>query len=353
VKNNPFENTFIAIITCIAIGSLFWLFSDFLSALFFALLISNATFDYYKNLTKKYSDSISSFLMVFLVIIIFIIPFSYVLITISAKLYPFLNSINFSQEYLLDLWNKTINLAPFLDNNQTEITTYIKNNLPNIINNLKNIVFVIIQSFISFSSDFVLFIFISIFTLFYFYKYGSLFNKKLNAFIPLEKKLTDLLLQRFITVSTVLVGNVFIIAIIQGIVFSLLMLMVDLPALFLGVLVAIASFIPVIGSALIWVPIAIYFMINGDFFNASLVIIFSVIIIGFIIDNILRPILLTIIAKKSKTKIKILNYTLINVLSTFAGILKFGILGLFIGPIIAAMAVTIFELFTIKFNNNA
>tara|TARA_B110001454_G_scaffold11274_1_gene10433 strand:- start:694 stop:888 length:195 start_codon:yes stop_codon:yes gene_type:complete len=47
-----------------------------------------------------------------------------------------------------------------------------------------------------------------------------------------------------------------------------------------------------------------------------------------------------------------LNHTLITVLSTLAGIIKFGILGLFIGPIIAAMSITIFEIYQIQFGSS-
>jgi predicted PurR-regulated permease PerM len=45
-----------------------------------------------------------------------------------------------------------------------------------------------------------------------------------------------------------------------------------------------------------------------------------------------------------------LNHTLITVLSTLAGIIQFGILGLFIGPIIAAMTITIFEVYRLQYN---
>ncbi|HIE78983.1 MAG TPA: AI-2E family transporter, partial [Candidatus Thioglobus sp.] len=47
-----------------------------------------------------------------------------------------------------------------------------------------------------------------------------------------------------------------------------------------------------------------------------------------------------------------LNHTLITVLSTLAGIIQFGILGLFIGPIIAAMTITIFDIYRIQYSNS-
>jgi predicted PurR-regulated permease PerM len=52
---------------------------------------------------------------------------------------------------------------------------------------------------------------------------------------------------------------------------------------------------------------------------------------------------------QSSNQSSALDHTLITVLSTLAGIMQFGILGLFIGPIIAAMAISIFDVYAIKY----
>ncbi|HAG47971.1 MAG TPA: hypothetical protein DCL02_03570 [Gammaproteobacteria bacterium] len=63
----------------------------------------------------------------------------------------------------------------------------------------------------------------------------------------------------------------------------------------------------------------------------------------------LQPSNNTINSNKNSDQSSALDHTLITVLSTLAGIMQFGILGLFIGPIIAAMAISIFDVYAIKY----
>ena len=111
---------------------------------------------------------------------------------------------------------------------------------------------------------------------------------------------------------------------------------------------ALASFIPVLGGVLVWLPLSIYLFATGEMLNALVIIFFGAVLAGTLIDNFLRPVLIKKLSSSMNHK-SALNHTLITVLSTFAGIIKFGILGLFIGPIIAAMSITVFEIYQIQF----
>ena len=114
---------------------------------------------------------------------------------------------------------------------------------------------------------------------------------------------------------------------------------------------ALASFIPIIGGLLVWFPLSIYLFAIGEPSNAIIIIIFGAVISGTLIDNFLRPIIIMKLSSSMKHQSP-LNHTLITVLSTLAGIIKFGILGLFIGPIIAAMSITIFDIYQIQFGKS-
>ncbi len=72
------------------------------------------------------------------------------------------------------------------------------------------------------------------------------------------------------------------------------------------------------------------------------------VVIGFIVDNLSRPSIIKLLSKKYNG-VNTLDHTLITVLSTLAGI---SMLGLFIGPIIAAMAVSIFDIYSITYNKD-
>ena len=110
---------------------------------------------------------------------------------------------------------------------------------------------------------------------------------------------------------------------------------------------AFASFIPVLGGLIIWLPLSAYFFFLGSYQEALIIFVFGAIIIGAIIDYFLRPLLINFL--KSNNKDSGLNHTLFTVLSTLAGVIQFGVLGLIFGPLIAALAITIFDIYKLNF----
>ncbi|MDX1351364.1 MAG: AI-2E family transporter, partial [Thiomicrorhabdus sp.] len=89
----------------------------------------------------------------------------------------------------------------------------------------------------------------------------------------------------------------------------------------------------------------------GEYLTALIIVFWGVVVTGFIIDNIARPLMISRLTKSlgvAGEGLKVANHTLITVLSTFAGLLHFGVIGLFFGPVIAAMAITIFDVYEHK-----
>lgn len=125
-------------------------------------------------------------------------------------------------------------------------------------------------------------------------------------------------------------------------------MMIGLPVLFFGIAMALASFIPVLGGLIIWLPLSLYLYAQGQTTDALIIVFFGAVIIGTIIDHFIRPMVIKKFSQSSNQS-SALDRTLITVLSTLAGIMQFGILGLFIGPIIAAMAISIFDVYAIKY----
>jgi len=115
---------------------------------------------------------------------------------------------------------------------------------------------------------------------------------------------------------------------------------------------ALAGFIPILGGLLVWLPLALYLFAIGEAASAFIILFFGAVLAGTLIDNFLRPVIIQKLAKKMNHA-SALNHTLITVLSTLAGIIQFGILGLFIGPIIAAMAITMFGIYQIKYRQKS
>ena len=133
-----------------------------------------------------------------------------------------------------------------------------------------------------------------------------------------------------------------LIGLLQGGLAGLAFFVVGIPnAVFWAAIMAVLSIIPSVGSALVWVPAAIILMANGQVGGGIGLIIFCGVLVGSL-DNLLRPIL---VGKDTKL------HELMIFLSTLGGIFMFGVVGLFIGPIIASLFVTIWEMYGVAFKD--
>ena len=346
----PYEHGYMLSLLLIAIAGLIWLFTPFIPALFLALLIAIATFDLYSKLKNRLSASYAALSMTLLVTTILILPLSYILLVSGLEVSTLIQTINtdFSIEKIRQILEQTILGLPFSESIKTTLSATINNNLESLLISVKDFSVVILSSILSLSSHFIFFLVISVFALYYFYLDGKVIIKRLKDLSPLENRLDDILLKQFSSLSVTLVGSVFSIAILQGVIFSIAVMIVGLPALYFGIAMALASFIPVLGGLIIWLPLSVYLYAQGQTTDALIIVLFGAVFIGTIIDNFARPLIIQKFTKTSDQS-SALNYTLITVLSTLAGIIQFGILGLFIGPIIAAMAISIFDVYAIKY----
>jgi len=346
----PYEHGYMLSLLLIAIAGLIWLFTPFIPALFLALLIAIATFDLYSKLKNRLSASYAALSMTLLVTTILILPLSYILLVSGLEVSTLIQTINtdFSIDKIRQILEQTILGLPFSESIKTTLSATINNNIESLLISVKDFSVVILSSILSLSSHFVFFLVISVFALYYFYLDGKSIIKRLKDLSPLENRLDDILLKQFSSLSVTLVGSVFSIAILQGVIFSIAVMIVGLPALYFGIAMALASFIPVLGGLIIWLPLSVYLYAQGQTMDALIIVLFGAVFIGTIIDNFARPLIIQKFTKTSDQS-SALDYTLITVLSTLAGIIQFGILGLFIGPIIAAMAISIFDVYAIKY----
>ncbi len=345
----PYENGFMLSLLLLAIGGLIWLFMAFIPALFLALLITIASYEQYVQLQTRFSANLSALIMTLLITIILILPLSYILLISGIEVSTLIQTIkaDFTTENAKQIFDQIITTLPLSDSIINNLTDAIGNNLESIIISLKDFSMGVLKSIVDLSSGFIFFLLVVVFSLYYFYIDGKSTVKRLKTLSPLDNHLTDILLQQFASLSISLIGSVFIIAILQGLVFSIGVMLVGLPALYFGLAMALASFIPVLGGLIVWLPLSLYLYSQGQTVDALIIIFFGAFLIGTMIDYFVRPLIIQKISKKSGRK-SALDHTLITVLSTLAGIMQFGILGLFIGPIIAAMAISIFDVYAIR-----
>ena len=185
--------------------------------------------------------------------------------------------------------------------------------------------------------EFVVSFFVMLYVLFFLLRDGQALSKSIERAIPLESGIRHELSEKFVTVIRATVRGNVVVAALQGALGGLIfwMLGIHAPVLW-GTLMAFLSLLPAVGAALVWGPVAIYFLVTGAFVKGLVLVSFGVLVIG-LVDNILRPIL---VGKDTKMP----DYVVL--VSTLGGMALFGLNGFVIGPVVAAMFMATWQLFS-------
>jgi len=176
-----------------------------------------------------------------------------------------------------------------------------------------------------------------LYLLFFLLRDGTKLATRIRNAIPLDQDHKKKLLSNFTMVIRATVKGNIVVAATQGTLggFIFWALGVQGPVLW-GVLMAFLSLLPAIGAGLIWIPVALYFFATGAIWQAVTLTVFCVGVIG-LVDNILRPIL---VGKDTKMP----DYVVL--ISTVGGMALFGLTGFVIGPVIAALFIATWGIFS-------
>ena len=191
------------------------------------------------------------------------------------------------------------------------------------------------------ATNFLINFFLMLFVLFFLLRDHDKIIFALRHVVPLSRSQEDTLLNEIENVSKSAVMGSFLTALAQGIAGGLGMWAAGFPGLFWGTMLAFASFIPVIGTALIWIPASIYLYFTGDTGWAIFLVVWSVAVVGSI-DNFLRPFLM-----QGNSGMN----TLLMFFSLLGGLQFFGLIGLIYGPIIFAVTMVMFKIYEETFQN--
>ena len=185
-------------------------------------------------------------------------------------------------------------------------------------------------------------VFAMLYTMFFFLMDGDKLVNKILYYLPLQDKDEQRILERFTSVTRATLKGTAVIGMLQGCLAGIAFWVVGIPsAVFWGTIMAVLSIIPGIGTALIWGPAVIILAAGGNYLKAGGLGIFCALVIGSI-DNLLRPIL---VGKDTQM------HELMIFFGTLGGIIMFGIMGMIIGPIVAALFITIWEIYGVAFND--
>jgi predicted PurR-regulated permease PerM len=185
--------------------------------------------------------------------------------------------------------------------------------------------------------NFVISLFLMLYLLFFLLRDGNELLRRVREAIPLPAEQKRALFDKFTVVIRATVKGNIVVAIAQGALGGLIFWFLGIHApLLWAVLMAFLSLVPAVGAALVWLPVALFFLITGATWQGIVLIAYGVLVIS-VVDNLLRPILVG-----QDTKLP--DYVVL--FSTLGGISIFGINGFVLGPVIAAMFMAVWHIFS-------
>ena len=174
------------------------------------------------------------------------------------------------------------------------------------------------------------------FTIFFFFKDGPRFFQRIRDYFPFSEQHRDRLTSQIkdMIVSTIYGGV--LVAIVQGILGGVAFSLLGIQSpIFWGCSMALMSFVPVLGTSIIWLPATGSLLLQGAYGKGVALILIGVFVIS-MVDNILKPL---IIGGRTKMPTIVIFFTVLG------GIKLFGLLGLVMGPLVFALFLSVFEIF--------
>jgi len=320
-----------------------WILAPYGGAIFWGVVLAILFAPIYRWLLQRTRNkpNLASLLTLLLIIVIVILPLTLVSISIVNQAASVVEMVRSGEITVAMFFNKIMAALPnwlisLLDRFHLTSLAYLQDRLTEVASQVSQEVAKRAINAGLYTFDFLTSLCILLYLLFFLLRDGDKLSKKIRSAVPLSPKYKQRLFQNFTTVIRATVKGNILVAIAQGALGGLIFWFLDVRAPVLwGVLMAFLSLLPAIGAAIVWAPVAIYFLATGDVWQGVTLAAFGVFVIG-LVDNFLRPVLVG-----QDTKMP--DYVVL--LSTVGGMALFGLNGFVIGPVIAALFIAAWDLF--------
>ena len=341
-----FNLLFISVVI-IAFYLFYRILSPFLSTLAWAAILTIIFYPLFKIINRLFRDrrAWAALAMTIAVTIAIIIPAGFLLNLFAKELldiYQYSEQvikegrhITFLQELkqigifqqLTEVLNRYFDLSQidfeqFLLDNLQKLNMYVASQAPRFIKGLSAII---------------LKFFLMTVTLFFFFKDGEEVLQKIKTLIPLTAKERDNILKKVVEMIQATIYGGLVVAVVQGGFGTLGFLIVGLPAaVFWGAVMALLSFMHIVGPFMVWVPAVIYLIFQGAYAKAVILGIWGSTLVS-LSDNFLRPIIIS-----GRTQI----HPLLIFFSILGGLYVFGLVGFIAGPLVVTICLAFIDIYT-------
>ncbi len=303
---------------------------------------------YQKLLKKLKYRGLTSALMCFFIIVLIIGPFAYlfaVLVNEAALAVAKVNAMYQSGQLDAFLsfeipWIKAITekLSQYFDLSQFNLNNLVKQ----VADNVGQFLFSQTGWLISNGTRFIFYFGLMVFTMYYFFKDGEAVVKQVKTLVPLSKEQVNRIFKQLREVIYATMYGGVVVALLQGLLGGILFAIFGISSpVFWGAVMALLSIIPFVGAFVIYIPAGMVLIFSGAYVKGILLMGLGIGIVSQV-DNIVRPFLIS-----GKTSM----HPLLLFFSMLGGIALFGLLGVVLGPLIAAVFVTLLKILELKLHD--
>jgi len=345
-KESLFNLLFIALVI-IAFYLFYRILSPFLSTLAWAAILTIIFYPLFKIVNRLFRNrrAWAALTMTIAVTIAIVIPAGFLLNLVAKELldiYQYSEQIikegrhiTFFQglkqiaifQQLTEVLNRYFDLSQidfeqFLLDNLQKLNMYVASQAPKFIKGLSAII---------------LKFFLMTVTLFFFFRDGEEVLTTIKTLMPLSAKERDNILKKMVEMIQATIYGGIVVALVQGGMGALGFFIVGLPAaLFWGTVMALLSFMHIVGPFMVWVPATVYLIFQGAYTKAVILGIWGSTLVS-LSDNFLRPIIIS-----GRTQI----HPLLIFFSILGGLYAFGLVGFIAGPLVVTICLAIIDIYT-------
>ena len=346
VERKRMEGIFLIALALLITVVFYHMVSVFIITVFLAAVFSGMMHGIYQRLVRRLGGrkATASALTVTFFVIVLIVPLSAFLgvvvsqaVDVTASVGPWVER-EMSQPHELD---RLMQRLPFWETIQP-YQELISTKAAEFAGRLGTFLVTLVAAASRGTAAFFFHLFVMLYAMFFFLLHGKEYLARILYYIPLEPAAENRLVARFVSVARATIKGTLVIGIVQGGLAGLAFWIVGIQGwAFWAVVMMILSIIPGVGTALIWVPAVIYLFAVGAGGRALGLGLWCALVVG-MVDNVLRPWLVGRDTQMSD---------LLVLLSTLGGLLAFGAAGFIIGPIVAALWITVWEIYGETFSD--
>ncbi len=322
---------------------LYWLvklYEPFLVVITVATLLSIATYNINSYIRKYLKNRMfSAIISTILLFVLFFAPIIYIITSAGEVFNNFDNSlVDNTINYIKSINLKLPSTLSFF---QSDLDSFIKSlDLSQVTKTALSYLGALGKNSANFLKDMLLILIFFFFVTLNARELGSYFR----TVLPMKEDEIDIIFDEVSNVMSVVFYSILTTAIFEGALFAIISVIFGYNGLLFGIFYGFASLIPIVGGALMWVPISAYEFANGNYIEGITIALYSVIVISIIADTFVKPLIIKYINNKL-SDVKANIDEMLIFFAIFAGLTTFGFWGMILGPAITTLFISLMTLF--------